>query len=340
MSVIEKALSEQLPSNVKIIVGDRFIPGSSFKTEEDAISQLFDSDDFFSLQNIIKLSDNITDIYPYPKLDDHNRFNYVFTLPVFVQSEVPLQSFIPLSFTNIQALTNSIKDGDLVAFGFGENPKLSSFFENDYDCMFGIAQLLGVNFLTLPDPTDNPTGALGNKLFILPFYTLISFSAVYPSDEVLDRFLDWLRIFRTTKSVFDLIGIKHKVVRGNSIWLESPITDNDAKIVESFPELKGVYEEVILTKENNNEYSNKLQISTFEEATNNVICSFVTWIKGSNATKILYPISYDDIKLLDDLKEQLKIENSVIDDNNIVLDDSNENLLLDLILNTSNNLLE
>lgn len=331
---IHVLLSTTLGSDIKILIADQVSSGSQTPISEETLHTAFNTQECF---NVLRLSELCEDINsPYGKYDHTHSYNYVSNIPVFVQSPKPIPEeklFIQFNEILMNYFSNCFKDASAISFGLGTNEKLRELFEVDFDCMFNIGRTLGVNFSDLASNVENKTGVWGKEMYILPFFTLPSFSAAYYESgiNILDKFVDWLRVFRATKAIFDLLGVNYKPIKGISTWLTSQMTKGEAEQTELFESLDNVYEEVLHGFENKEQCKTNLpaQLSTFEEASAGVLCSFLNWTEnGHTVTKVYYPLGHSDIKKLDDVKDHLVNEFKSIKEKKITLDGSNENLLV------------
>jgi hypothetical protein len=244
---------------------------------------------------------------PFCQFGEHNDKYYICKLPLFVETSDEIKNnFINFNLDTINAIYNLFEKIETASLGagIGNNNQISTLFSTDFDNIF--------ESLNLFSNTENHSEILQKykDLYIIPFYTLSSFDSAYNlnASEVVEKFTNWIRKFRTLIDVMDLLNLKHKKIRGFSAWLVNPISKESLKKIKDFNELKGLYEETILSNANEEEiYNLPLKIETFNDISAGVLCAFVNWSNDDSITlkKIIYPISHEDEKLINSLKETL-----------------------------------
>jgi len=338
IDAIKTLLSTSLGENIKIIIGDEVASGTQFTLNDKNIQKIFSQEITHTKVSLSHLSEDPL-LPPYGKYDNTHAYNYVSNIPVFVQSTSKLsQDKLFIKFDNelLSYFSQCFENCSAIAFGLGSNKELNNMFEVDFDCMFNIGRTLGIQYDNLISGFENPTGVMAKEMYILPFFTLPSFSAVYFQTEIniLDKYYEWVRVFRATKAIFELLNINYKQIKGLSSWLTTPITKEDAINSESFIELDNIYEEDLLGFDDSHSDKKHLpaQLNTFSEASTGVLCSFLNWNdNGHKVTKVYYPIGHNDVEALKEVKSDLEKQFASLEDKQIELDDSNEGLLLSQI---------
>ena len=344
---LKDELLRHIRSDIKVVIGENLVPNIDLFPKAGCLESLFKDDEAYMRVSTQSIFGNTPFNEPYCRYDKNTHRNYVCIVPMYVEITEPndsLNEFIPFSMEAIHKLSR-IFDGVSVSLGYGLQKSVVSLFEVDFDCLFHVGKVIGVEKAVYELESNTKIGVMGKEMFVLPFHTLTSFASVYKdtNEDILGRYTNWLRIFRATLSAFDLLEINYKVIEALSAWLTIPISEKDGKQAEKFRGLGGLYEEQLPSNDVVNEDKMvPLEINTFEEASTGIICTFVNYAGNGNihvAPKIYYPIKHDSEELVEQLQQRIQQDYSNVKINYIELDDTNEKLLIDQLNSSHNKLL-
>ena len=310
-------IEDTLKHQIKTYLNDKIEGVIEIAIGNDFVSRFHD--------NVLEASDKST--VTQALYDRENNVYIISYLPVEIQTKKDLDiDFIPFNSQLIESFSNISTSVEIAAFGFGlgEENKLADLFSVDFDCMFLVSDLID-------NKSDLSTTGINDKeLYLLPFFTLSTFYSAYNGQQnVIEKFALWLRTFRATIEIFDLINFKYKIIRGFAKWVTSPIQPSDIPLLHSFDELQGLYEEVHTPNIIEASTHLPVKMDVYSEPSTGVICSFVNWMgdTGVKISKTFYPISLDDVCKLDELQDSLKLSSSDFQYSYHELDDLSEKLL-------------
>lgn len=320
----------------KALIGDRFISGAEAVLDEERVTELLKTEeDFIQIKLASLCGDNQLSL-PYSRFDGGNNRNYIGILPVYLQSDEKKSDFISFNNEMLSTFAQSFHGMDAFALGFGMKVGLVSLFEKDFDCLFSIAEALGIKYRsgtfetheTIQTETDN-------GIFVIPHFPFSAIATAYAESSInlVDRFTERLRVFRATTTVLDILGRQYVVIRGMHRWLSEELDPEEAKLYLRNP-LEESYEETLYAtvKEDSIDSSLPVKMDTFTDASAGTLCSVINWSKddGLMMMKIVYPIQHDSESVMSSIVEELQSKFENLESKMIELDGGNEQLLTNL----------
>lgn len=319
----------------KVLIGDRFISGTEINLDSETLTSIFAHHTDSMQVEINALFDSHQIALPYSRFDGVNNRNYIGILPVIVESDLDIGEFVKFTDELLIEFGKAFDGLDAFALGFGKKNGLFSLFEKDFDCLFSIAEALGVS---------NESGAIESHetiqtetdlgIYVIPHFPLSAIAAAYGNSNIniVDRFTERLRVFRATTTVMDILEKKYVVIRGMYRWLSEALAPSEAKMYLENP-LGDVYEETLIsTGESGINTNTPVKMDTFNDSSAGTLCSVVNWSNDDSLMmlKVVYPVKHDSDPLLLEKHKELMERFQMLEHRYVELDGSNESLLTSL----------